>query len=171
MYESSLVEFSETSNVKSTTTDSLNPQNCDSEINVPITETTSKNTSETTTNNNVFIFDNWRKDFEVYKKYTEHGFRECMEDKEFISELFDVFENVDVVETVRSAYKTYWMLEDGWKQKKKKRNKKIDFKETIRNILRLGYTNVYKGKPKYTQQNMFKNEPVRPEEEILNYDR
>jgi len=118
----------------------------------------------------VFIFDNWRKEFSVYQKYTESGFKEAMNDKQFVDDLTELFDTVDIMKTVRNAYKTYWMTEDGWKQKKKKRSKKIDFKETIRNILRMGYNNVYKGKPSYTQQNMFQDEH-RPESKILNSSR
>lgn len=133
--------------------------------------TTYVNNINTTYSNNkpVFIFDNWRKDFDVYKKYTEHGFRESMNDKDFVSDLGSIFDTVDISATVREAYKTYWLTEDGWKQKKKKRTKKIDFKETIRNILRMGYNNVYKGKPQYKQQSIFdSSSEFRPEGRVLN---
>lgn len=47
-YESSLVDYSETSTVKLTNTDSLNPQNCDSGINGTITESTTQSTTKNT---------------------------------------------------------------------------------------------------------------------------
>jgi hypothetical protein len=121
--------------------------------------------------NNDFEFEGWKKDFSIYKKYVEFGFSEAMNNDEFLKELNTSFESLDVKKTVRLSYNEYWSVESGWMKRKGGRAKKINFKETIRNILRSNIKPVYKGKPQYTQQNMFKNEPARPEERILNYDR
>lgn len=116
-----------------------------------------------------FEFEGWKKDFSIYKKYVEAGFSEAMNDSEFLNELNTSFEALDVKKTVRVSYNEYWSVESGWMKRKGGRAKKINFKETIRNILRSNIKPIYKGKPQYTQQSMFDNtSEFRPEGRMLN---
>ena len=100
----------------------------------------------------VFEFEGWKKDFSIYKKYVEFGFSEAMSDTDFLNELNTSFQALDVKKTVRVSYNEYWSVESGWMKRKGGRAKKINFKKTIRNILRSDIKPIYKGKPKFVSQ-------------------
>jgi predicted phage replisome organizer len=112
-------------------------------------------------------FFDWKKDFSVYQQYIKDGFSSAMSD-DYKSSLSDDHPTLDVLATVRKAYE-YWKSEDGWDKKRSGRSKQIDFKKTIRAILRQEFNHVLKNKPKYKQQSMFDNQDYeRPEQRILN---
>ena len=111
-------------------------------------------------------FIDWKKSFETYQAYIKDGFNKVMT-KEYQKSLADDFPALDIVATVKKAYDTYWKTEDGWDKKRSGRSKIIDFKKTVRAILRQDFNHVYKGKVKYTTQNVL-NDYERPETRVLN---
>jgi hypothetical protein len=111
-------------------------------------------------------FLDWKKDFSVYQEYIKDGFSKAMDD-EYKKTLSNDHPTLDVLATVRKAYE-YWKSEDGWDKKRSSRPKVIDFKKTIRAILRQEFNHVYKNKPKYKQQSMFDNQDYeRPESRVI----
>lgn len=95
-----------------------------------------------TNNSNI----NWKNDFEIYKKELHEKYSELIKNKDFISEQERYHPNLNIALTIEKAYKQYWSLEAGWKQKKRSKTEKIDWKATFTNALNLQSNKVYKTK-------------------------
>ena len=73
----------------------------------------------------------WKKDFNIYKADAEKAFYELLNDQEFQLKLRDRLEsNINIRESFVKSYKVYWGTEDGWKNKKRKSAKTINWKAT-----------------------------------------
>ena len=73
----------------------------------------------------------WRDSFGVYQKELSEKHLELINDPEFISTQERFHPNVDIVLSIEKAIHNYWATEAGWKNKKSKRTKTINWKSTL----------------------------------------
>jgi len=73
----------------------------------------------------------WRDDFNVYLKDCIEAYKLWTHDKNFMSEQERLNPGVNVRLSIEKGYKNFWGMEAGWKFKKKKRTKDIDWRATI----------------------------------------
>jgi hypothetical protein len=76
----------------------------------------------------------WKEDFEIYKNELREAFKTIIT-PEYISERQNYHPKLNIKLTIEKAVKDYWILEAGWKNKKGKRTKNIDWKSTFNNAL------------------------------------
>lgn len=95
---------------------------------------------ENTTKNNNTIDSLWRTSFEVYKKEAKDAVGKLVADTKERAQWCEIApSNVDPLLSIKKAMLSYWLTEDGWKNKKasvKKRSGKPDWSKTCRDILR-----------------------------------
>jgi len=77
------------------------------------------------------VTNTWRTNFEIYKQECKQGFKEATQNIEFIQKLELIHTGFDIKKSIFNSYESFWKLEDGWKNKKKSKSKKIDWKATI----------------------------------------
>jgi hypothetical protein len=77
----------------------------------------------------------WRNDFETYIENCKKGFREALEDKEFMSKLKEFHNNLDVIKSMEKSFLSFWGTKTGWKNKKDSKSEELDWKATIMNTL------------------------------------
>jgi len=78
----------------------------------------------------------WKKDFAEYKKMAEAARIELLADGKFMDILSQVLDSrCDVVASLNKSFNVFWSTEDGWKNKKRRRNKGIDWRSTIRKTI------------------------------------
>lgn len=98
----------------------------------------------------------WRNDFETYKSQLREVYKKLTEDDNYIKIQEKFHPNVDIKVTLNKACVNYWATEAGWKNKKSKKSKNIDWKSTLTNAI--DNNKVYKPKDKQeqTQQTVYK---------------
>ena len=75
--------------------------------------------------------DTWRYSFGIYLKELSEKHLELIKDEEFISLQEKYNPNVDIVLSIEKAINNFWGTEAGWKNKKSKRTKVINWKSTL----------------------------------------
>lgn len=86
----------------------------------------------------------WRDDFDIYKRQVTEAYNQLINDEEFIREREKYHPNLDIHLTMEKAFKDFWGVEAGWKNKKSSRSKEIDWKATFRNAISQRINQVYK---------------------------
>lgn len=84
----------------------------------------------------------WKNNFEIYKNELMKVYNELLIDAKFITEQEKFYPGVDISLSIENAVVNYWATEAGWKNKKAKRIKDIDWKHTLTNAIKLN--KVYK---------------------------
>lgn len=105
----------------------------------------------------------WKEDFNVYLSELNTVYDNLILDQKFIEEQEEFHPGVDVVLSLKKAYTNFWSKESGWKFKKKKRIKTIDWKDTLTNAI--GLNKVYK--PKSLPTSVRKGTSLSQMQEIL----
>ena len=77
----------------------------------------------------------WKKNFSVYKQECNDNLESLLSDKNWIIERQNYHPNLNIKLTLQKAWSDYWATEAGWKNKKSKRSKTIDWKATANNSL------------------------------------
>jgi hypothetical protein len=77
----------------------------------------------------------WRNDFETYKSGLREVYLKLISDKEYINSQAKYYPNVDIKLSLEKACTNFWATEAGWKHKKSKRSKDIDWKSTLTNAI------------------------------------
>lgn len=86
----------------------------------------------------------WRTNFGIYEKEVSDAFDGLLEDREWLEERQRYHPNLDLPLSLEKAYNDFWGIEAGWKHKKAKRIKTIDWKATFANALSMKGNQVYK---------------------------
>lgn len=86
----------------------------------------------------------WKTDFETYKKEAFEAGRDMVLDEVWIAERERYHPGLNIKLTLEKAWKDYWTTEAGWKNKKMKRTKTIDWKRTANNALSQKSNQVWK---------------------------
>ena len=88
----------------------------------------------------------WRDDFDIYLNELLTEYNLLINDNEWIAKNEKLNPGLDILLTLEKACTNFWGLEDGWKNKKGKRIKIIDWKKTLTNSLSQQMNKVYKQK-------------------------
>jgi len=94
----------------------------------------------------------WRKSFEDYKKQVREAFIQTTQDNTWMQKQQEYYPNINIKKSIEKACVNYWATEAGWKNKKNKRTKTIDWKTTFGNALAMKENHVY------NEKNSFNNE-------------
>jgi len=86
----------------------------------------------------------WKDNFEVYKDELKEKYEGIISDSDFIKDQEKYHPGVDIKLSIEKAYKNFWATEAGWKNKKNKKSKDINWKLTFINAIDLN--KVYKPK-------------------------
>lgn len=86
----------------------------------------------------------WKDDFDIYKSELREEYLKLIKDKEFIKTQEKFHPNLDIQLSLEKACTNFWATEAGWRHKKKKRSKEINWKTTLTNAIDLN--KVYKPK-------------------------
>lgn len=74
----------------------------------------------------------WKTDFDVYKQETLNAFRDLFKDPEFIGTISTNYPKADIRKSLNLAFVSYWGTEEGWAQKKKRKDTAvINWKSTM----------------------------------------
>lgn len=92
----------------------------------------------------------WRDDYNVYLKGLKEAFESLKNDKEWILAQEAFYPGVDIIQSIRKACVNYWGTETGWKKKKLKQTKNIDWKSTFAKGIQ--FNKVYHERPKDTEK-------------------
>ena len=87
--------------------------------------------SENENTNDSFLEENWRNNFGFYLKELSEKHLELIKDEKFISLQEKYNPNVDIVLSIEKAINNFWGTEAGWKNKKSKRTKVINWESTL----------------------------------------
>lgn len=79
----------------------------------------------------------WRDDFEIYRNIVETAFVDLKADKDTINRLSEAYLGVDIEASLKRAVLTYWGTSAGWENKKNKKNKNINMKQTLINAINI----------------------------------
>ena len=93
----------------------------------------------------------WRDSFGIYLKELSEKHLELIKDDEFISLQEKYNPNVDIVLSIEKAINNFWGTEAGWKNKKSKRTKVINWKSTLTKAIDMN--KVYKQNEKIKSSN------------------
>lgn len=77
----------------------------------------------------------WKKDFEIYKQELRDAYLEIINDKNWMQERETYYPKADIKLSIDKALKDFWATEAGWENKKRKKTKDINWKNTFNNIL------------------------------------
>ena len=77
----------------------------------------------------------WKKDFEIYKENLRTAYLEIINDKNWMQERETYYPKADIKLSIDKALKDFWATEAGWENKKRKKTKDINWKNTFNNIL------------------------------------
>lgn len=91
--------------------------------------------------NNDKNINTWRNDFDVYLKECKDSYRDFMTDPELLKTQQRLNPGINIKLSIEKGYTNFWGTEAGWKFKKQKRSKSIDWKSTIVNSI--GMNKVY----------------------------
>jgi hypothetical protein len=85
----------------------------------------------------------WRESLEVYQKQSSDAWDALMANPEWIKERKRYHPSLDIRLSMEKAYNDFWGTEAGWKHKKAKKSKEIDWDATFKNALSLKANQVY----------------------------
>ena len=86
----------------------------------------------------------WKDDYSVYLDELNKVYKELLLDSKFLDEQQKFNPNVDILLTLEKSVKNFWGTEAGWKNKKSKRIKEINWKTTLTNAISQPQNKVYK---------------------------
>lgn len=92
---------------------------------------------------------NWRSDFSIYLSECKLAYKSFMEDAELLKIQQRLNPGINIKLSIEKGYINFWGTESGWKFKKGKRSKEINWKSTIINSI--GMNKVY-----YTKEELSK---------------
>jgi hypothetical protein len=92
---------------------------------------------------------NWRSDFSIYLSECKLAYKSFMEDVELLKTQQRLNPRINIKLSIEKGYVNFWGTEGGWKFKKGKRSKEINWKSTIINSI--GMNKVY-----YTKEELSK---------------
>ena len=73
----------------------------------------------------------WKTSYEVYLKSCMDGYNALKEDAKWLAKQQKFNPNVDILLSLEKAVENFWGTEAGWKNKKSRRSKDIDWKSTL----------------------------------------
>ena len=79
----------------------------------------------------------WRNDFETYLSDCKRGYASIINDSEFMERLQKLNPKINIRSSLEMGFIAYWGSEEGWKNKKSKKSKTIDWKSTIIKTIKL----------------------------------
>lgn len=85
----------------------------------------------------------WKNDFNTYLKECKQAYKNFVEDEEKIKTQERLNPRVDVKLSIEKGFTNYWGIEKGWKNKKAKKIKNIDWEATIKNSITNNANKVY----------------------------
>ena len=97
----------------------------------------------------------WRNDFETYLEGIREFWRTTFQDSEYLKQQERLHPNVNIKLSIEKACVNYWATEAGWKQKKSKKIKEIDWKSTLTNAIDLN--KVYNDKNAHPNPTVYRN--------------
>lgn len=86
----------------------------------------------------------WRNDYELYRKNLSDAYIALTKNKEWLDRKAEEYPNLDIVKTIRKACSDFWVTEEGWKNKKRKKTIEIDWLTTFAYCLDNKRNRVYK---------------------------
>lgn len=94
------------------------------------------------TNNNSLDIDNkkdsqWRDNFDVYVAELRQVYSELINNNEFIKQQEELHPGVNIKLSLKKSCLNFWATQAGWRHKKKKRTKELDWKATLVNAIDL----------------------------------
>lgn len=84
----------------------------------------------------------WRNDKEIYLTTLFEAFEAIKADKSWVARQSSYYKGVDVIKTIERAIYDYWATDNGWKNKKSKKGRRIDWVSTFANSLSSKYNQV-----------------------------
>lgn len=93
----------------------------------------------------------WKKDFQIYLTELRKEYQNILT-PEYIKERESYHPNLDIKRTIEKACLDFWSTEKGWKNKKAKKTKDIDWKGTFNNSLTEKMNQVWKPRKQETNQ-------------------
>jgi hypothetical protein len=113
--------------------------------------------------------DTWRDSFGIYVKELSEKHLELIKDQEFISIQEKYNPNVNIVLSIEKAINNFWGTEAGWKNKKAKRTKTINWKSTLTKAIDMNKVWKSNEKNKSSNRGGFESDPTqRTIEQIQN---
>ena len=97
------------------------------------------------------ILKGWRGDYNIYLSECKEAYKLFVEDYDQIKKEQRLSPGVNIQLTIEKGFQKYWGTEAGWKNKKSKRTKDIDWKRTISNSIDSKMNRVY-----YTKEELAK---------------
>ena len=79
----------------------------------------------------------WRNDYETYLSDCKKGYASIINDAEFMERLQKLNPKINIRSSLEMGFIAYWGSEEGWKNKKSKKSKTIDWKSTIIKTIKL----------------------------------
>ena len=79
----------------------------------------------------------WRNDYETYLSDCKKGYASIISDAEFMERLQKLNPKINILSSLEMGFIAYWGSEEGWKNKKAKKSKTIDWKSTIIKTIKL----------------------------------
>lgn len=92
--------------------------------------------------------ENWKDSFEVYKQQELTAYRELIQDAEWLAERKRLNPRLDVMLSLEKAHIEFWATEAGWKHKKSRKAKTINWKATYVSALSLKCNRVWLPTPR-----------------------
>ena len=77
------------------------------------------------------VVDTWKTSYEIYLKSCMDGYNALKEDTKWLAKQQKFNPNVDILLSLEKAVENFWGTEAGWKNKKSRRSKDIDWKSTL----------------------------------------
>jgi len=79
----------------------------------------------------------WRNDYETYLSDCKKGYASIINDAEFMERLQKLNPKINIRSSLEMGFIAYWGSEEGWKNKKAKKSKTINWKSTIIKTIKL----------------------------------
>ena len=79
----------------------------------------------------------WRNDFQIYLSDCKKAYKELINNTEFMERLQKLNPKINILSSLEMGFIAYWGSEEGWKNKKAKKSKTIDWKSTIIKTIKL----------------------------------
>jgi len=94
-------------------------------------------------NNNTQEGVDWKKDFSAYQNQVREAWKEVVKDKDWLQKQQRLNPRVNILLTLEKACNNFWILEEGWEHKKKKKRDKINWRSTFANSLTQAFNREY----------------------------
>ena len=103
-------------------------------IQAPLNHTDTDIDTKTDTDTDIHtggVVDTWKTSYEIYLKSCMDGYNALKEDTKWMAKQQKFNPNVDILLSLEKAVENFWGTEAGWKNKKSRRSKDIDWKSTL----------------------------------------